>query len=130
LYNLHKSGRGLGDGQLAIDADGYREFLVHTCCDSFELRYRVEGELIGVAIVDRAASSLSAVYCYYDPRYARLSVGTFSIMKQIELCQRWGLRHLYLGLYISECEKMAYKAAYLPHERLIHGTWVEFARPS
>jgi arginine-tRNA-protein transferase len=128
LYNLHKYGRGLGDGQAAIDADGYREFLVHTCCDSFELRYRVAGELIGIAIVDRAARSLSAVYCYYDPSHISLSIGTFSILKQVELCRTWGLRHLYLGLYISECEKMAYKASYLPHERLVDGAWTEFAR--
>ncbi len=38
-------------------------------------------------------------------------------------CRTWGLRYLYLGLYIAECPSMAYKATYLPHERLLHGRW-------
>jgi arginine-tRNA-protein transferase len=67
LYNKHKHGRGLSDGQPPIDAEGYRDFLVSTCCDSFEIRYRIDSQLVGIAIVDRSANSLSAVYCYYDP---------------------------------------------------------------
>lgn len=128
LYNLHKRDRGLGDGQPPIDAEGYRDFLVSTCCDSFELRYRIDGELVAVAISDRGRNSLSAVYCYYDPAFERASPGTFSIMKQVELCHSWGLRFLYLGLYIADCAAMQYKARYLPHERMIDGTWRRFER--
>ncbi len=126
LYNLHKKVRGLGDGQPAIDADGYRDFLVSTCCESFELAYYIGHELVAVAIVDRGVDSLSAVYCYYDPARERLGPGTYSIMKQVELCKRWGLRYLYLGLYIADCDAMRYKARYLPHERMIGGQWIEF----
>lgn len=129
LYNLHKRARGLTDGQAPIDARGYADFLVSTCCESFELRYWVGSELAGVAITDRAEDSLSAVYCYYDPRFERLSPGAFSILEQIQLCRRWGLRYLYLGLYIAECSAMQYKAHYLPHERLLDGRWVRFERP-
>ncbi|MEB2312556.1 MAG: arginyltransferase [Sorangiineae bacterium] len=125
LYNAHKCARGLGDGQPPIGADGYREFLVNTCCESFELAYYVGDELAAVAVVDRGSFSLSAVYCHYSPRFARFGPGTYSIMKQVELCQRWGLRHLYLGLYIAESSAMQYKARYLPHERLIDGEWRE-----
>jgi len=125
LYNLHKRGRGLASSEEAMDEPGYRAFLVETCCDTFEIRYRVAGELIGVAIVDRAATALSAVYFYFNPDYAALSPGVFSILKQIELCRRWGLKYLYLGFYISACPSMAYKARYRPHERLIDGVWVD-----
>lgn len=128
LYNVHKRARGLTDGQPPIDARGYADFLVSTCCESFELRYFVGDELAGVAITDRGASALSAVYCYYDPRFERWSPGTFSILEQVELCRRWGLRHLYLGLYIRECAAMQYKARYLPHERLLDGRWLRFER--
>jgi arginine-tRNA-protein transferase len=81
-----------------------------------------------VALVDRAEDALSAVYCYYDPTYGSLSLGTYSILKQIELCRSWGLRYLYLGLYIAGSEHMRYKARFLPHERLLDGRWTEFAR--
>ncbi|HEV8246510.1 MAG TPA: arginyltransferase [Polyangiaceae bacterium] len=127
LYNLHKEQRKLGENQSRIDLDGYREFLVMTCCDSFEMRYYRGSELCSVALVDRGSVSLSAVYCYYDPSRPGLSLGTYSILKQIELCKSWGLRYLYLGLYIAECDRMRYKAAFAPHQRLIDGAWVEFA---
>lgn len=123
LYNRHKAGRGLSPEGQDIDEPGYRAFLVDTCCDSFELRYRLDGRLVGVAVVDRADDALSAVYFYFDPEFEPLSPGVFSIMKQLELCQVWGLRFLYLGLYIAECPSMAYKARYLPHERRVGGRW-------
>ena len=41
LYNKHKRGRGLAATEEAMDEPGYRAFLVETCCDTFELRYRV-----------------------------------------------------------------------------------------
>jgi arginine-tRNA-protein transferase len=124
LYDLHKRGRGLSDGQPAIDAEGYEDFLVNTCCDTFEIRYSRGEELIGVAVTDRGKAALSAVYCYYDPAYSKLSIGTYSILKQLELCRRLGLKWLYLGLYIEESEVMAYKARFVPHEQLVAGRWV------
>lgn len=130
IYNAHKAGRGLRDGQPPIDTDGYRDFLVASCCDTFELSYWLGATLIGVAIVDRSETSLSAVYCCYDPAYSRYGIGTYSILKQLELCRQWGLGHLYLGLYIAECSTMTYKARFLPHERLVGGHWVTFEAPA
>jgi arginyl-tRNA--protein-N-Asp/Glu arginylyltransferase len=114
LYNRHKRGRGLSPDGQDIDEAGYRAFLVDTCCDSFELRYRVDGKLVGVAVVDRSDDALSAVYFYFDPAFEPLSPGVFSILKQLDLCRAWGLRYLYLGLYIADCSSMAYKARYPP----------------
>jgi arginine-tRNA-protein transferase len=128
LYNLHKHGRGLGDGQADIDVEGYREFLVETSCESFELRYRMGDELIGVAITDRGRNSLSAVYCHFDPALSSLSIGTYSILKQIEMCRRYRLSYLYLGLYIADSPRMVYKARFHPHQRLIDGQWRTFSR--
>lgn len=127
LYNAHKHERGLADGQLPIDTSIYTDFLVSTCCDSFEIRYLVDGELCGLAIVDRAETALSAVYCYYDPRHESLSLGTFSILTQLALCRSWGLRYLYLGLYVAGSRAMAYKARWLPHERRVSGVWREYS---
>ncbi len=134
LYNKHKLGRSLmGEGD-PIDEIGYGAFLVDSCTESFEIRYILRAteqapeRLVGVAIVDRGSDALSAVYTYFDPDLALLSLGVFSILEQIELCKRWGLRWLYLGLFVAECSSMAYKARYLPHERLYDGTWVVFAR--
>jgi leucyl-tRNA---protein transferase len=130
LYNRHKFGRGLSKGEDGIDLEGYRAFLGESCCESFELRYRHGDRLVGVAITDRSDTALSAVYCYFDPDYGRLSPGTYSILEQVELARRWGLRYVYLGLYVAGCGSMSYKSRFLPHERLLDGQWTEFDRTS
>jgi arginine-tRNA-protein transferase len=127
LYNRHKRERGLLIGDDFTDADGYEQFLVDTCTNTIELTYRDAERLVGVAITDRAADALSAVYCFYDPSYARLSPGTYSVLKHIALCREWGLRYLYLGLYVADCRAMRYKGRYVPHERFIDGSWHRFA---
>lgn len=128
LYNRHKIERRLLRADGLIDRGLYEEFLVETCAETFELSYWLDGKLVGVAITDRAADALSAVYCYYDPAYSRLSLGTYSILKQLALCREWNLRYLYLGLYVEGCPTMAYKSLFFPHERLIHGRWRCFDR--
>jgi len=128
LYNRHKRLRGLDLREDPISEAGYGAILADSCCDSFELRYRVEGKLIGVAIVDRSDDALSAVYCYYNPDFGWLSPGVYSILEQLECCRRWGLSYLYLGLTIESCRAMTYKLRYRPHQRLIDGCWTTFAR--
>jgi arginine-tRNA-protein transferase len=125
LYNRHKALRGL-DRSSPITLEGYRVLLADSPCESFEIRYSVAGELAGIAIVDRAERGLSAVYCCYDPLLSRLSLGTYSILYQIELCRAWGLDHLYLGLTIDRCRAMVYKQRFFPHERLIDEQWRVF----
>jgi arginine-tRNA-protein transferase len=124
LYNRHKQERGLMTGDGLLGPAGYREFLVETCAaESFELSYYLDQKLLGVAIADRAADGISAVYCYFDPDGARFSPGTYSILKMIELCRRWNLDYLYLGLFVAGSRVMQYKAGFLPHERLVGKTW-------
>jgi arginine-tRNA-protein transferase len=126
LYNRHKRERHLDAGEGAIDLETYRELFAVTCVDTLELRYLQGEDLVAVAISDRAADGLSAVYCYFDPAFSRLSPGAYSILKQVELCRAWGLRYLYLGLHVRGCGPMRYKADYLPHERLVDGEWRRF----
>jgi arginine-tRNA-protein transferase len=128
LYNLHKLGRDLSDGHPPITREAYEDFLVNSCCDSLELRISQGSELVGVAILDRGRTSLSAVYCCYDPRWSRFGIGTYAILKELELCRRLGARHLYLGLFIADCRAMQYKARFTPHERLTDGRWQRFTR--
>lgn len=126
LYNRHKVERGLMIGEDMIDSFGYEQFLVSTCADTIELTYHHDGDLVGLAVVDRASDALSAVYCFFDPDYGQHSPGTYSVLKLISLCREWQLRDLYLGLYVVACPAMAYKATFLPHERLINGVWQPF----
>lgn len=128
LYEKHKSERGLvADAGAKLDARGYQGFLVDSCARTFELRFHDGDHLAAVAVLDRGLASMSAVYCLWDPAYAKLSLGTYSVLKHVELCRRWGIDLLYLGLYIADNPHMSYKARFRPHERLIEGRWVRFS---
>jgi arginine-tRNA-protein transferase len=128
LFNRHRLERGLARHEGRVEEEGYRMFLTESCCDSWELDYRVDGRLIGVALCDRGAQSLSAVYCYYDPAESKRSLGVYSVLMHVELCRQWDLKYLYLGYYVADCAHMNYKQSYKPHERLIDGQWVAFSR--
>jgi arginine-tRNA-protein transferase len=129
LYNEHKVNRQLSDGQPPIAEEGYRDFLVATCCDTFELSFYEGEKLLAVSVVDRAEEALSAVYCCYNSDAEKYSVGTLNILHQLRLCQEWGLKYLYLGLYIGDCEAMKYKSRFFPQDRLIQGKWERFEGP-
>lgn len=129
LYNKHGTQRGLNSRQGPVSVELYREFLVKSCCDTVEIDYVVDDVLVAVAIVDRGAKALSAVYCFFDPGYSHLSLGTYSILTQLRLARQWEMDYLYLGLYIAESPHMNYKIAYRPHEMLVDGHWIRQALP-
>jgi len=126
LFNLHRDGRGLNRGEAPLDEHEYAEFLTNTCCDTLELSYWYQGQLVAIAIVDAGQNALNAVYCHYDPSFRLLSLGTYSVLRQVEFCRATGRQYLYLGFYIAASPHMSYKARLHPHERLIAGHWREF----
>ena len=85
------------------------------------------GALVAVSLIDRLDDGISAVYSFYDPRHDRRSLGTWSILWLVEECRREGLPYVYLGYWIAESPKMAYKARFPALERLSDGSWVPFA---
>ena len=131
LYARHKWGRGLTtseDHEETTDVETYAAFLVETCCESVEFALWDEDRLVSVAVADRGERSLSAVYCCFDPEYARYSPGTYTILKQWQYCLAEQLPYLYLGLYVADSAHLSYKASFSPHERRISGSWVRFGR--
>ena len=90
--------------------------------DSF-ITGRGEGPLIGVCLTDVLDDGLSMVYSYYDVAQADRSLGTFMILEHIERARRMGLPHVYLGYWVEGSRKMAYKARFLPQERLGMTGW-------
>ncbi len=125
LFNQHRHDRVLGRGDSVIDSEEYAWAFQRSCFDTFEISYFLGKQLVGVAICDQGLTSLSAVYTYYDTSLKQLSLGTYSILKQLEYCRRTGREFLYLGFYIEKSPHMSYKALFLPNERLQHGDWVE-----
>lgn len=85
-------------------------------CPSLLARYEYNGRLVGAGYLDVSATALSSVYFIFDPAMARLSLGVFSVLREIDEARRLGLTHYYLGYVVDGCARMRYKQAFHPHQ--------------
>jgi len=76
-------------------------------------------KLVGIGICDETPNAWSAVYFYYDPPWAKHSLGVANVVAQVEIARARGLAHLYLGYRVDACPSMAYKARFRHQERLV-----------
>jgi arginine-tRNA-protein transferase len=123
LYRRYQAQRHAGGGMDMDDREQYRGFLLVSRVDSALLEYRLDGRVVMVSLVDRLLDGLSAVYTFYDPDLGRRSPGVFNVLTLIRLAGELGLPYLYLGYWIAESRKMAYKANYRPLEVFRDGAW-------
>ena len=119
-----------GDGGMAdMTVLDYSMMVEDSHVETRLVEYRVgvtsvsSGRLIAVCLTDLLADGLSMVYSYYDPEAAARSLGTFMILDHIERARKLSLPHLYLGYWVEGSRKMAYKARFLPQERLGMNGW-------
>ncbi len=83
-------------------------------------------QLVAVTVVDVTSDALSAVYTFYQPAVSAFSPGILAVLFLLQLSARLQKDWLYLGYQIDACDKMAYKAAFLPQQRFIAGHWHSF----
>lgn len=123
LYQRYQYSRHRDGGMDNDDQEQYRNFLLQSHVDSMLVEFRDEGVLRMVSIIDVLEDGLSSVYTFYEPDIEGSSFGTFNVLWQIELCRKLQLPYLYLGFWIKQSPKMAYKANFRPLQGLLHGAW-------
>lgn len=123
LYLRYQQSRHPGGGMDQDSREQYQHFLLHSNVATDLFEFRDAGQLRMVSLVDQLQDGLSSVYTYYDADVAQSSFGTYSVLWQLERCRALGLSYLYLGYWISESRKMAYKASFRPVEGLLSGQW-------
>lgn len=110
----------------ANEEEQYRQFICQSNVESLMVEFRdTQNQLKAVSVIDIVAGDASAVYTFYDATAEKTSYGTFVIMWLINWSISQGSLYLYLGYWIQQSQKMAYKEKFKPQERLIDGQWAQ-----
>ncbi|SFV54548.1 Arginine-tRNA-protein transferase [hydrothermal vent metagenome] len=123
LYNKYHSFKAETDAwkHRKISQREYQENFVEGAHEfGKEVLYIRDKKLIAVDLIDILDDGISSIYCYYDPDYASLSLGTYSLIYQIKLAKVLDLPWIYLGYWVDGCKAFAYKPRFQPQE-ILHG---------
>jgi len=129
LFQRYQQARH-GDGDMAtMGFYDYRAMVEDTPIETLVIEFRdVDDRLIGACLADRLSDGLSAVYSYFDPALASRSLGTWAILWLVERAKALHLPFVYLGYWVPESRKMAYKARFRGGEILSGGMWRTLAQ--
>jgi arginine-tRNA-protein transferase len=107
------------------DIEQYQSFLCQSNVESVIVEFRDNSQLKMVSVIDIVRDGISAVYTFYDTTDTTSSYGTYNVLWQTLWARELGLPYLYLGYWIKDSKKMAYKQNFKPLEKLIDGEWVK-----
>ena len=138
LYQRYQRARHKDGGMDNEDRESYQNFLLQSNVDSLLVEFREpfdkaqdrQGVLRMVSVIDLLRDGLSSVYTFYEPELPRARLGVYNVLWQIELCRKLGLDFVYLGYWIRNSRKMAYKTEFQPAQGLIDGVWHALEKPA
>ena len=117
--------RHAGGGMLAMDEGDYADMVETSPVNTLIVEYRApDGRLVGVALTDRQTDGLAMIYSFYDAADPqRPGLGTYIILDHLRLTAEAELPHVYLGYWVRESRRMAYKSRFQPMEQLGPTGW-------
>jgi arginine-tRNA-protein transferase len=124
LFQRYQKNRHADGDMAAMGYYDYRAMIEDTPISTGILEFRdARDRLLGACLTDWLADGLSAVYSFFDTDQEKRSLGTFAVLWLIGRARSLGLPYVYLGYWVPESRKMAYKARFRPSEILISGAW-------
>ena len=123
LYRRYIEQRHADGDMYPPDREQYESFLSDAWSCTRYYRFHAGGRLLAIAVVDELLDGLSAIYTFYDPDETRRSLGRYVILWQVKRALEQRLDYVYLGYWIKQCRKMAYKSDYRPLEIFTDNHW-------
>lgn len=124
LFSRYVRGRH-GDGEMAdMNLLDYYGMVQQSQIETRMVEFRdAGGNLVAACLFDRLDDGLSAVYSFFDPDIVGRSLGNYMVLWLIEAASDQGLPYVYLGYWIEDSPKMAYKRRFRPFEALGETGW-------
>ena len=130
LFLAYQETRHAGGDMASMEFHEYRAMIEDSPIQTLLYEFRAPDEKLAAAVLtDVMDDGLSAVYSFYRPDESHRSLGSYVVLSLVEACRTLGLPYLYLGYWIAESRKMAYKQRFQPLEG--HGVngWERIAAP-
>ena len=124
-----------GDGGMAsMTFRDYASMIIDSPVESLIIEYRLgeaeDAPLVAASICDILRDGLSMVYSFFDPAHAKRSLGSLMVLEHINRASELGLPHVYLGYWVAQSPKMAYKRQFWPLEVLNGEEWLLMQPPN
>jgi arginyl-tRNA--protein-N-Asp/Glu arginylyltransferase len=124
LFRRYLASRHGDGGMVKMGWESYRDMVEVSPPTTRVVEFRdADGRLVGASLTDYIRSGLSGVYKFFDPDAEHRSLGTHTILWHVERARELALPYVYLGYWIEDCRKMAYKSRFAPLERLDGAEW-------
>lgn len=131
LLRTYLNARHSGGGMVDMTFPEYQDMVESSPVTTGLIEYRLTtkqgeaGPLIAVSLTDFMHDSLSMVYSFYDtrPEIQKRSIGTYLVLDHVARARRGNLCHVYLGYWVENSPKMAYKMKFKALEMLSNEGW-------
>ncbi len=128
LFARYQQSRHAGSDMALMGFYEYSAMVEDSPIDTFMVEFRDRaGSLAAVCLTDRTSDGLSAVYSFFETESPRTGLGNFVVLWLIDQCQRQKLPYVYLGYWIADSAKMAYKERFQPLECLGPEGWTRLS---
>ncbi|WP_119458843.1 arginyltransferase [Rhodospirillaceae bacterium SYSU D60014] len=112
LDRRHRDGEMIG-----MSFHEYRSMAEDSPLDTRLVEFRTPDErLVACCLADWTLDGLSAVYSFFEPDLASRGLGSYMVIWLIEQARQLELPYVYLGYWIADSRKMAYKTRFRPLE--------------
>lgn len=81
----------------------------HTVFNTWVIEVRDGERLVGAGIFDRGTNTIAGIVNFYDPDYAKFSLGKYLLLRKTEFARQQQLAYYYPGYLVHNLPKFDYK---------------------
>lgn len=117
LFSRYLEARHNDGEMVGMGPQDYASMVADSPVDTRMVEFRDrQRNLIAACLTDWSGDGISAVYSFFTPERESGSLGTFVVLRLLELAHNASLPYLYLGYWVEGSQKMDYKRRFQPLE--------------